>query len=104
MKRNSLRLLGVAGLLALAGLAGAATYSDPDIAAKAAHEIRMYSRYSIWDNVNLRVNGGTTYMGDNSRARRELGYSPRPLRKGVAETLKYEMERMKSDTPQGVPT
>jgi nucleoside-diphosphate-sugar epimerase len=35
----------------------------------------------------LRVNAGTTYMGDNSRARRELGYDPRPLRQGVRETL-----------------
>ena len=44
----------------------------------------------------LRVNGGTTYMGDNAKARRELGYNPRPLREGAEETLKYEMERLKS--------
>ncbi|MEP7356853.1 MAG: NAD-dependent epimerase/dehydratase family protein [Anaerolineales bacterium] len=43
----------------------------------------------------LRVNGGTTYMGDNAKARRELGYSPRSLREGMTETLKYEMERLK---------
>jgi nucleoside-diphosphate-sugar epimerase len=40
----------------------------------------------------LRVNAGVTYMGDNSKARRELGYNPRPLRDGAVETLKYEME------------
>jgi nucleoside-diphosphate-sugar epimerase len=39
----------------------------------------------------LRVNGGSTYMGDNSKARRELGYSPRSLREGAEETLKYEL-------------
>src|SRR3954463_12311512 len=58
MKRNLLKTLAPMALLALAGVAGAATYTDSDIAAKAAHEIRMYSRYSIWDNVNLRVDGG----------------------------------------------
>ena len=65
MKRNSLRMLGAsAAMLALAGLAGASTpaagpNTDAAIAAKAIHEIRMYSRYTIWDNVNLQVNCGS---------------------------------------------
>src|SRR5882762_186151 len=63
MKRNFMKLLGLAATLALAGVAGATTapaasYTDSEIAAKAAHEIRMYSRYTIWDNVNLRVHDG----------------------------------------------
>ena len=58
MKRDFLKMLAPAALLTLAGIAGAATYTDADVAGKAAHEIRMYSRYSIWDNVNLRVEGG----------------------------------------------
>ena len=37
----------------------------------------------------LRVNGGTTYMGDNSKARRELGYAPRPLREGLERTIAW---------------
>ncbi len=36
----------------------------------------------------LRVNAGTSYMGDNSKAGRELGYDPRPLRQGLEETLR----------------
>jgi dihydroflavonol-4-reductase len=39
----------------------------------------------------LRVVAGTTYIGDNSRARRELGYEPRALEAGLRETLAYEM-------------
>lgn len=39
----------------------------------------------------LRVTAGVTYMGDNSKARRELGYSPRPFREGWGETLRHEM-------------
>jgi len=32
----------------------------------------------------LRVNAGPTYIGDNAKARRELGYNPRPLKEGLA--------------------
>jgi nucleoside-diphosphate-sugar epimerase len=35
----------------------------------------------------LRTSAGTTYLGDNGKARRELGYEPRPLRQGLEETL-----------------
>lgn len=40
----------------------------------------------------LRVIAGVTYMGDNSKARRELGYNPRPFREGWAETVRHEMK------------
>src|SRR5579872_5332371 len=64
MKHNSLKFLGMTALLTLAGVAGAATapsgpMTDSDIAAKAAHEIRMYPRYTIWDNVDIRVKEGS---------------------------------------------
>ena len=39
----------------------------------------------------LRINAGVTYIGDNRKARRELGYNPRPLKEGLAETLRHEM-------------
>jgi hyperosmotically inducible protein len=67
MKRNFLKLLGVTALFALTGVAGAttsgsATLTDSDIAAKTAHEIRMYPRYTIWDNISVRVNGGNVEL------------------------------------------
>jgi len=40
---------------------------------------------------SLRGIAGVTYLGDNSKARRELGYNPRPLKEGLAETLQHEM-------------
>ena len=40
----------------------------------------------------LRIVAGGTYWGDNSKARRELGYNPRPLREGWGETLRHEMK------------
>jgi nucleoside-diphosphate-sugar epimerase len=35
----------------------------------------------------LRVTAGTTYLGDNAKARRELGYAPRPLEEGMRQTI-----------------
>jgi len=40
----------------------------------------------------LRVIAGVTYMGDCSKAKRELGYNPRPFRDGWEETLRHEMK------------
>ena len=40
----------------------------------------------------LRVIAGVTYIGTNAKAKRELGYNPRPLKEGFAETLKHEMK------------
>jgi nucleoside-diphosphate-sugar epimerase len=39
----------------------------------------------------LRAVAGTTYIGDNGRARRELGWEPRALEVGLRETLAHEM-------------
>lgn len=66
MKRFPLSLMLAAGLL-VAGTAMASTTSpssspadtqDAQIAAKTIHEIRMYPWYTIWDNINVRVNNG----------------------------------------------
>ncbi len=50
----------IAAALAGAGLAAAANTdaTDAGIAEKVAHEVRMYSRYTIWDNVSVRVENG----------------------------------------------
>jgi len=52
---------------------------------KIIHVPEAYTRES------LRGAAGVTYLGDNSKARRELGYNPRPLKEGLAETLQHEM-------------
>jgi nucleoside-diphosphate-sugar epimerase len=40
----------------------------------------------------LRVIAGVTYIGDNSKAKRELGYDPRPVSEGWVATVKHEMK------------
>ena len=39
----------------------------------------------------LRDLAGVTYLGNNQKARRELGFDPRPLDDGLRETLQDEM-------------
>jgi nucleoside-diphosphate-sugar epimerase len=39
----------------------------------------------------LRENAGTSYIGDPSKARRELGWEARPLEEGLPETMRHEM-------------
>jgi hyperosmotically inducible protein len=62
---SALFALGVAGA-ATTGAAGPA--NDAQIAKRLVHEVRMYSRYTIWDNVNLRVqDGNVELMGQVSQ-------------------------------------
>jgi len=46
---------------------------------------------AMYTSEYLRVNAGVTYLGDNAKARRELGYDPRPLDEGLPATLLHEM-------------
>jgi nucleoside-diphosphate-sugar epimerase len=39
----------------------------------------------------LRVSAGSTYLGDNGKAHRELGFEVRPLKEGLRQTLLHEM-------------
>ena len=45
-----------------------------------------------YSSEGLRVIAGATYYGDNSKAKRELGYNPRPFREGWTETIRHEMK------------
>jgi nucleoside-diphosphate-sugar epimerase len=44
----------------------------------------------------LRISAGVTYIGDNAKARRELGYAPRPLEEGLRETLAWEQAQLRA--------
>ena len=63
MKNRMFRLV-LASLILTAGMVMAANtnpngaYTDTQIADKVAHEVRMYSRYTIWDNISVRVHEG----------------------------------------------
>jgi nucleoside-diphosphate-sugar epimerase len=48
----------------------------------------------------LRLSAGVTYYGSNDKARRELGFAPRPLDQGLRETLRYEMRLLGMEPKQ----
>ncbi|HSL31323.1 MAG TPA: NAD-dependent epimerase/dehydratase family protein [Anaerolineales bacterium] len=56
--------------------------------------VRPFDRFlpPSYTSEGLRVVAGVTYMGDNSKARRELGYRPRAFRDGWEETVRHEMK------------
>jgi len=47
----------------------------------------------------LRVVAGTTYLGSNEKAVRELGFSVRPLAEGMDQTLEHELRALQRDRP-----
>jgi len=48
----------------------------------------------LYSAETMRVTAGHTYLGNNSKAKRELGYNPRALEDGLTETLLYNMKEM----------
>ena len=40
----------------------------------------------------LRTSAGVTNIGNNAKAKRDLGYNPRSLEEGLAETMQHEMQ------------
>jgi nucleoside-diphosphate-sugar epimerase len=49
----------------------------------------------LYSGEMLRASAGVTYIADNTKARTELGYNPRPLREGLEETLIGLMKELK---------
>jgi nucleoside-diphosphate-sugar epimerase len=69
------------------------------IAAKALAELMSLIGAAIplppaYSGEGLRSSAGVTYIGSNEKAKRELGFTARPLEEGLRETLTYEMERL----------
>jgi hyperosmotically inducible periplasmic protein len=94
MKSKFMTMLGATALLALAGVAGATapqsgSPGDSEIAAKAAHEIRMYSRYTIWDNINVRVTAGNLEL---------MGQVSQPFKKADLQRIMQRVPGVSSVT------
>lgn len=45
----------------------------------------------------LRIAGGVTYLGDDAKARQELGFDPRPLAEGMPDAARATLEEMMDD-------
>jgi nucleoside-diphosphate-sugar epimerase len=55
---------------------------------------RVISLPPAYSGEALRASAGVTYLASSEKARRELGFSPRPLQEGLREMLVAEMERL----------
>jgi nucleoside-diphosphate-sugar epimerase len=55
---------------------------------------------SLYTAESLRVIAGVTYLGSNAKAKRELGFTVRPLEEGLRETLEYEMQQLGMAPPK----
>ena len=60
---------------------------------------RFISVPETYTREGLRVLAGVTYIGSNAKACRELGFDPRLIRVGFAETLRHEMQLLKMPLP-----
>jgi len=93
--RTNLRLM-LAAMLVAAGSAVAATDptpaagdNDAQIAQKIVHEIRMYPRYTIFDNVNVKVHDGEVDL---------VGQVSQPFKKGDMGRLAQRVAGVRSVT------
>jgi nucleoside-diphosphate-sugar epimerase len=55
--------------------------------------VRPFERFlpEMYSSERMRILAGVTYWADNSKAKRFLGYNPRPLTEGLESTLRHEM-------------
>ena len=65
--------------------------TDTQIAAKVAHEMRMYSRYTIWDNIAVRVREGDVEL---------TGQVSQPFKKADLGRLAQRVPGVRSVTNQ----
>jgi nucleoside-diphosphate-sugar epimerase len=79
----------------ITGIAAPKLRVSPAVLKSAAAVMRVVEKIvTVPDDYSseaLTTIAGTTYLGTNERARRELGWTPRPLREGLAATLRHEM-------------
>lgn len=63
---------------------------------------RVITLPALFSGEGLRA-GTATYIATNAKARRELGFDPRPLEVGLRETLAYDMQRLGIQPKPGAP-
>jgi hyperosmotically inducible protein len=96
MKNRGFKLV-LASLIITAGAVMAANTdpngasTDTQIAAKVAHEMRMYSRYTIWDNIAVRVREGDVEL---------TGQVSQPFKKADLGRLAQRVPGVRSVTNQ----
>lgn len=73
------------------------------VAGLAAGLERVVSLPPQYASESLRALAGATYLGDSTRAQRELGFTARPLRDGLRITIEHELRQRGRTDVQGRP-
>jgi hyperosmotically inducible protein len=92
MRRGLVRnfLLGAAITMGAAMAASSGgPVNDSTLEKKAVHEVRMYARYTIFDNINVRVNGGNLEL---------LGQVSQPYKKSDLQRIMQRIPGVTSVT------
>lgn|SRR5690242_4588339 len=93
--KNKMFKLTLASLILAAGTVVAANtnpsgaYTDTEIANKITHEVRMYPRYTIWDNIAVRVREGDVEL---------TGQVSQPFKKADLGRLAQSIQGVRSVT------
>jgi nucleoside-diphosphate-sugar epimerase len=73
---------------------------SPGIMKVTAASVGFFEKFlpipELYSSEILRATAGVTYIGDSSKARKELGYAPRSLEEGLEETLRGLMHELKA--------
>ena len=96
MKNRMLKFMLASLIITAGAVMGANTdpngaSTDTQIAAKVAHEMRMYSRYTIWDNIAVRVREGDVEL---------TGQVSQPFKKADLGRLAQRVAGVRSVTNQ----
>jgi hyperosmotically inducible protein len=84
-------LIITAGAVMAANTDPNGAYTDTQIAGKVAHEVRMYSRYTMWDNIAVRVREGDVEL---------TGQVSQPFKKADLGRLAQRVPGVRSVTNQ----
>jgi nucleoside-diphosphate-sugar epimerase len=82
----------------ITGIPAPRLHAAPGMLKAASAMMRVVNKFvnvpAMYDPEMLRITAGVTYLGDNAKAKHELGYTVRPLEEGLRETLNWEMKQL----------
>jgi hyperosmotically inducible periplasmic protein len=82
-------LLGATLAIGIASASTNAPLTDQGLEQKAVHEVRMYVHYTIWDNINIRIQNGNVELN---------GQVSQPFKKSDLQRIMQRIPGVKSVT------
>jgi nucleoside-diphosphate-sugar epimerase len=90
----------------LTGIPGPKLYVPPALMKLSAAFVRLIENIvplpDAYRSESLRINAGTTYVGSNAKAKRDLGFTIREPEEGLRELVEYELKRLNITPPKEI--